>query len=44
MIFDVVLTRDTRLTNAQIEAIIRQKLAEYDKTLCPVVEFDLPFV
>lgn len=44
VIFDVVLTRDTRLTNAQIEAIIRQKLAEYDKTLCPVVEFDLPFV
>lgn len=28
VIFDVVLTRDTRLTNAQIEAIIRQKLAE----------------
>ena len=44
VIFDVVLMRDTRLTNAQIEAIIRQKLAEYDKTLCPVVEFDLPFV
>ena len=44
VIFDVVLTRDTRLTNAQIEAIIRQKLAEYDKTLCPVVEFDLPFI
>ena len=44
VIFDVVLTRDTRLTNAQIEAIIRQKLAEYDKTLRPVVEFDLPFV
>lgn len=44
VIFDVVLTRDTRLTNAQIEAIIRRKLAEYDKTLCPVVEFDLPFV
>ena len=44
VIFDVVLTRDTRLTNAQIEAKIRQKLAEYDKTLCPVVEFDLPFV
>ena len=44
VIFEVVLTRDTRLTNAQIEAIIRQKLAEYDKTLCPVVEFDLPFV
>lgn len=44
VIFDVVLTRDTRLTNTQIEAIIRQKLAEYDKTLCPVVEFDLPFV
>ena len=44
VIFDVVLTRETKLSEQEIRELIGKKLAEEDPTLHAVVEFDYPFV
>ena len=44
LIFDVAMTRDSKLSEKEVRAIIAEKLREFDPTLNPVVEFDYSFV
>ena len=44
VIFDVVLTRESKLSEKQVRSLIADGLAKLDEKYCPVVEFDYPFV
>lgn len=43
VIFDVVITRETKLSETELRRIISEKLREMDSSLCAVVEIDYPF-
>ena len=44
LIFDVVMTRESKLSEKEVRSLITEKLREFDPTLNPVVEFDYSFV
>ncbi len=44
LIFDVVMTRESKLSEKEVRSLIAEKLREFDPTLNPVVEFDYSFV
>ena len=44
IIFDVVMTRESKYCEKQVREIIEKKLKDLDPSLCPIIEFDYPFV
>ncbi len=44
VIFDVVIPRDGKYCEKQVREIIEKKLKDLDPLLCPIIEFDYPFV